>query len=351
MEATKSAEDVIDALRRAKDSGEPLGEDLQDLRGIKFTDADLSKLDLTGCNFAGCEMSRVNLKGTRCPSANFDGATLYKATLDKAEFMGTTFRGANLSECSALSTGFGLTDLTEANFFNAKLGRASFVDAQMRRADFRAAEMTGCRLLEGNLVKTDFTQANLTNADLCETDIEGANFRYTKLRGVQLRDVRNYTAANWIGADVRDVDFTGAYLVRRHIIDENYLHEFRHQSRVSRVVYFFWKWTSDCGRSMTRWGLFLAINALLFAFVYWAMDNWMLPAGVDSHLKGLAALQGDLLPYIYYSVVTFTTLGYGDVSPVTTAGQAVLIVHIAIGYLGLGALLSILANKFASRGQ
>jgi hypothetical protein len=29
----------------------------------------------------------------------------------------------------------------------------------------------------------------------------------------------------------------------------------------------------------------------------------------------------------------------------------VLIVHIAFGYLGLGALLSILATKFASRGH
>ena len=54
---------------------------------------------------------------------------------------------------------------------------------------------------------------------------------------------------------------------------------------------------------------------------------------------------------MWWGLVTLTTVGYGDVTPVTVAGQAVLIVHTAIGYLGLGALLSILATKFASRGN
>ena len=105
---------------------------------------------------------------------------------------------------------------------------------------------------------------------------------------------------------------------------------------------------------MVRWGMFLTINVLLFALIYWGMDQWMLPTGMDSHLKGIGGgdgLPGGFISYVYFSVVTFTTLGYGDVTPVTVAGQAVLIVHTAIGYLGLGALLSILATKFASRGN
>ena len=354
MEATKSADDILGALRRAQESGEPLGEELQDLRGVKFTDADLSELDLTGCNFAGCEMSRANLSGVRCASANFDGATLYKAKLDNAEFLGTTFLEANLSECSAVKTGFGLTDLTKANFFNAHLEDSTLVDAQVRQADFRAAKMERCRLLEADLENSDFSQAVMTEADLRETNLDGANFEQACMRGAQLRDARNYTKANWIGTDIRDIDFTGAYLARRHIIDENFLHEFRHQSKASRLVYYFWKWTSDCGRSMVRWGAFLAINVLIFAFIYAALDQWVYTGGHPSHLKGIGGaegLPGGFLPYLYYSVVTFTTLGYGDVSPVTSIGQVVLIIHIAIGYLGLGALLSILANKFASRGN
>ena len=358
MEANRSVKDIIAALRRAQESGEPLDPELLDFSGLKFIDEDLSGLDLTGCNFSGCEMSNCDLSGASCPSSNFTGATLYQAKLDGAEFLGATFRDANLSECTAIKTGFGMTDLTGANFFNATLEDSTFVDAQICRADMRAAKMARCRLLEADLSHTDFSQADLMDADLCETDISGANFRQATLRGGKLRDARNYTKADWIGADVRDIDFTGAYLLRRHIIDENYLYEFRHQSKVTRVVYFIWKWTSDCGRSMMRWGVFLALNAFLFGGIYWGMDAWFPPGDAgSSHLMGIKSVEGNpglpggFLPYLYYSVVTFTTLGYGDVSPTTALGQGVLIVHIAFGYLGLGALLSILATKFASRGH
>ena len=351
MEATQSAEDIIDALRRAKETGDPLGPELLDLRGVRFTDADLSGLDLTGCNFSDCEMSRCNLSNACCPSANFDGAKLYKATLDGAEFLGTTFRGANLTESQALKAGFGMTDFTDANCYHSKMEDATFVEAQLRNVDFRAAKMARSRLYEADLEGTDFDQAFLDDADLRETNIQGVNFRNTSLRGSQLREVQNYTKADWIGSDIRDIDFAGAYLVRQHIIDENFLYEYKHQSKVTRCVYHVWKWTSDCGRSLTRWGVFLALNVLLFAFLYWGLDQWGPPAGKESHLEGIKELGGDFIPYLYYSVVTFTTLGYGDVSPSSVIGQIVLIVHIAFGYLGLGALLSILATKFASRGH
>ena len=351
MEATKSADDIIGSLRRAQESGEPLGPELQDLRGVNFMDADLSGLNLDGCNFSGCEMSRCNLSEARCPSANFDGATLYEARLDGAEFLGSTFRKANLTECSAVKTGFGMTDLTEANCFKANLEEATLVDAELRQADFRAAKMVRCRLLEADLERTDLMQADLKDADLCETNIDGANFRHAILRGAQFRDARGYTKADWIGADIRDIDFTGAYLLRQHIIDENFLYEFKRQSKLTKYVYFVWKWTSDCGRSLTRWGLFLSLNVLVFAFIYWGLDQWSAPAEGASHLKNIGDLEGGFIRYLYYGVVTFTTLGYGDVSPITAIGQGVLIIHIAIGYLGLGALLSILATKFASRGH
>ena len=271
--------------------------------------------------------------------------------MDGAEFLGTTFRGANLTESQALKAGFGMTDFTDANCYHSKMEDATFVEAQLRNVDFRAAKMARCRLYEADLEGTDFDQAFLDDADLRETNIQGVNFRNTSLRGSQLREVQNYTKADWIGADNRDIDFAGAYIVRQHIIDENFLYEYKHQSKVTRCVYHVWKWTSDCGRSLTRWGALLALNVLLFAFFYWGLDQWGPPAGKESHLQGIKELGGDFIPYLYYSVVTFTTLGYGDVSPTSAIGQIVLIVHIAFGYLGLGALLSILATKFASRGH
>lgn len=350
----ESPSEIIAAIRRAQELGEPLGADCKNLKGLKLTDQDLSGLDLAGFDFSDCEMSRCNLFQAKCPSANFDGATLYKAKLDEGEFLGATFKGANLSGCSAKKSGFGMSVISSANFFDANLEDATFVETQVIQSDFRAAKLDRSRFFGADLKQSDFSQAELKDSDLRETNVEGVSFYNASLQRSQLRDIRNFKSANWIGTDIRDIDFSGAYLVRRHVIDENFLYEFRHQDNLHRFLYWGWNITSKCGRSMTRWGLFLALNILFFSCVYWAMDQWMTPVGLDSHLKGIggdSGLPGGFIPYLYFSVVTFTTLGFGDVSPVTVAGQVVLITHITIGYLGLGALLSILATKFASRGN
>ena len=350
----ESPSEIIAAIRNTQELGKPLEERQNDFKGLKLTDQDLSDLDLAGFDFSDCEMSRCNLSRAKCPSANFDGAILYKAKLDEGEFLGATFKGANLSGCSAKKAGFGMGVITSANFFDADLEDATFVETQLIQSDLRATKLARSRFFGANLEQSDFSQADLSDSDLRETNVDGVSFHNASLQRAQLRDMRSYMKANWIGTDIRDIDFSGAYLVRRHVIDENFLHEFRHQDKLHQVLYWGWNVTSKCGRSMTRWGLFLALNVLFFACVYWAMDQWMLPGGFDSHLKGIggdSGLSGGFIPYLYFSVVTFTTLGFGDLSPLAVAGQVVLIVHITIGYLGLGALLSILATKFASRGN
>jgi len=64
--------------------------------------------------------------------------------------------------------------------------------------------------------------------------------------------------------------------------------------------------------------------------------------------------QVDHLPFelstmIYYSVVTFTTLGFGDVKPATIEASALVMVEVLLGYVMLGGLISIMANKLARR--
>ncbi len=47
--------------------------------------------------------------------------------------------------------------------------------------------------------------------------------------------------------------------------------------------------------------------------------------------------------------MAYTTLGFGDVTPITTTGQMVVTAEVILGYLTLGLLVSILANKVARR--
>jgi len=51
----------------------------------------------------------------------------------------------------------------------------------------------------------------------------------------------------------------------------------------------------------------------------------------------------------YFSVVTFTTLGFGDVKPSDWIGQLLITIEVISGYVMLGGLISIFANSLARR--
>jgi hypothetical protein len=121
-------------------------------------------------------------------------------------------------------------------------------------------------------------------------------------------------------------------------MDENYLHEFRSRSRYHLFLYRIWWLTSDCGRSLVRWALFTMFLAVVFAGLYCLVD-------VD------VGSRGTLVWPLYYSVVTLTTLGYGDIVPASGPAQALAVTEAVLGYVVLGGLLSILANKMARRAE
>ena len=51
----------------------------------------------------------------------------------------------------------------------------------------------------------------------------------------------------------------------------------------------------------------------------------------------------------YFSIVTFTTLGFGDVVADNTLARILVTLEVILGYIMLGGLISIFANKLASR--
>ena len=335
------AEGIITAFRKAAETGEPVDPSWQDLKGVNLLGKDLSGLDFSGCDFTGAELSRCNFQNAICSPATFDNATLFQAKLDGAECLGASFQHTNLSECSAKNTGFGRCIFNHAKLVMSDLSGATFVNATAHHADFRTTKLAGARFLEADLSQADFSQADLTEVDLRESNLDGVTFSKTNLRAVRLRSVRNYTTAYWIGADIRDIDFAGAYLVRRHIIDENFLEEFQKQSQVHKWIYRLWWLTSDCGRSMFRWGLFCAVIVIVYGFIYQALGKGI--AYPDDLAKTYA-------PW-YFSIVNVTTLGFGDVLPKSTLAQIIVNSETIVGYLGLGGLLTIMGNMMGRRGE
>ncbi len=300
--------------------------------------ADLRNVDLTGRDLSAVDLSGRDLSGARLFKANLKNANLQDATLDGAEFAGADMEGANLDGASARRAGFGLANLQGASLVNADLQDASLTHANLRGANLHCVNFSHARLREADLSNADLSEANLSHADLSLSNVAGANFSNSDLRQARLRMLRQFKKANWVGVDIRNINFAGAYLMHREISDQNFLHEFRSYSRLSALLYYPWWLTCDCGRSMLRWCFWIGAQAVLFAWLFTLV-------GVDygSHPTPLS-------PF-YFSVVTLTTLGFGDVVPTTLGGQLVVIAEVTMGYIMLGGLLSIFSNKLARRAD
>jgi len=299
---------------------------------------DLSGRDFSGRNLSGIKLGGANLGNARFFKADLSGADLSDANLEGAEFAGADLSGANLEGCRAGRAGFGLASLEKASLFRADLHEASLSRANLKGANLHCVNLHQARIREATLDRCDLTEADLRRADLSLTSVSGANFSNADLRQARLRRLQGFKSANWVGVDIRDINFAGAYLMRREIIDQNYIREFRSYSRLTALLYYPWWLTCDCGRSMLRWCFWIGVQTFFFAWLFSMV-------GVDygEHATWLSPL--------YFSVVTLTTLGYGDVVPAGMAAQLVAITEVTIGYIMLGGLLSIFSNKLARRGD
>ena len=309
--------------------------------GIKpvLAEADLSESDLSGFN-----LSETDLSGADLYQVNLSGANLKLADLRGADLSGSNLSNSDLYKCD-----FGGTFLTEANFSGAYAGAVNFQGADLRGASFEGANLTEADFQNANLMgarlrRTDLTRCNLTHTDLRHVDFEGAH-----LVEMEYGDSKAMRG-NFFG--IRGLESaSGNALFVREARDQDYLDTMEHRisgmpSGLSKFLksMFFRAWSLiDFGRSLVAPVYIAAGFVLLFGLIF-SLDmilGW-----------GLFDYEGTsrswLTPF-YFSVVTYTTLGYGDVTPLHLIGEVLVIIEVILGYTTLGLVLSILANKVARR--
>lgn len=288
--------------------------------------ADLAGVDLSGQSLCGLDLSGVNLRGAKLCACDLSGA----------ELMGADLTGADLRDARLVRTGLAMTTLNGANCTQTDFTESSLTKASLRGVDADLACFDGARLTHADLSNGSFNSAAFANSTLLDCNVRGASFRDSRFDDAKIRGLRNFGSSNWVYADLRRADLSAAQLLARHAADQNFLWEFRRRSKTSEVLYAVWWVTSDCGRSFTRWGLLTALLAVCFAGLYRVV-------GVDF------GPNETVLSPLYFSVVTLTTLGYGDVLPTTLAGQVSVMVETVLGYVMLGGLLAMFSSTVARR--
>jgi len=117
--------------------------------------------------------------------------------------------------------------------------------------------------------------------------------------------------------------------------DAWFLYEFKSQHP---LIFNIWKFTSNCGQSLLRWSIISFFIALIFGLIYGFVG-----------IPGFEMKHQTWFSFFYYSIVTFTTLGFGDITPKIWYTEILVSIEVIIGYFMLGGLVSIFSNKFARR--
>ena len=293
--------------------------DYRDLRGITFFEEDLSGADISLTNLELAQFRRCDLRGALLAFSNLSGARFHFSNIAGAKMWSTDLRGATFARCNVAEgdkvTSF-LNPLYTCNrryptgFKKALLAVGRAVTLAVDVLMLWLMRRTGGRMFVPKWHRTDGAP-NL---------------------GVM------WLATTMYHTDASALPTWEAPLFKRYISDEQYLDAVR---KSHPTWHWLWGITSDCGRNWVLWAAWSQMIAVLFALIYLCFPSMI---EITSSLP-----TGNFLTYFYFSLVTFTTLGFGDIHAATTAGAVVVSIQVIIGYIFLGGLVAMLADKLARR--
>tara|TARA_Y100001970_G_scaffold258272_1_gene337998 strand:+ start:118 stop:1044 length:927 start_codon:yes stop_codon:yes gene_type:complete len=277
-------------------------------------------------------------------------------------------------------------DLSNFNLKGAQLENVYLVNASMKKcnltkANLKNASMFGVDLRDSELFKTDFENANLKNAKLEGANLLGANLTNTKLENIDWG--RDYKIINEIEAEealnkgdhelankkykeseeiYRTIkismqsqtlgDDTGKFFIREMISRRKQLKKYSLSRIGSKII----ELTTGYGEKLSNIG-FTIIGIILLCMVLYGIEGISYSDPVngsriigffsdDMQNFGLLNTLGNLF---YFSVVVYSTVGFGEMLPIGPIGKAVMIFEGITGGLVLAILIIALYKKTMDR--
>lgn len=295
-------------------------------------------------SFEDANLSYVDLSGLELKEVDFKGATLTHANLSNSRLWHSEFEGANLTGAELSGA-----DISSADFSNAQLFKANLSGCRCWNTDF-----TSANLVEADLIRADLLNAKLFNARLWHAVINGAkslsqdNFRSPKAKVVLAYNIcekrfreakdtysalKQYFLENGKYLDVHWASFREMTMDRLMLLQEK---DIRYIPSLLMGIF--------CGYGEKP---FRVIFSSAFIILFYAAAYFWLDAITPSEFS---LYRASFLENIYYSIVTFTTLGYGDLIPRANAFLRLLAGSEAfIGAFMMGLFVFTLARRYSAR--
>lgn len=340
--------------------------------------------DFSNAQFWEAEISEGNFEWASFVGADFSEAT-FTGVVAMADFRDASMQAADLSNSDLSSSQFDNAELRFANLTNSWLVNSSFVGANLRRAtvdgtNFSRSDMSGCDIEDTALIRTNLRQTNLENTRVfgCQfVDVQidhetnfGENCWYevTQMDGV--KSDRNPNVARISQLD-KAVWTYRAYqqLLRENALPDKvpryYVREKHARRKLALAENDYLKWLK---LSLARWTMLYGesswrvVGTSIVVILVWTVF-YLFAGGIEETVDSSDSVTHSLdLPFgplldsppelattifanLYFSVVTFTTLGYGDVQPSTGAVQLLAGIQSLLGAALIALLVAVLSRR------
>lgn len=250
----------------------------------------------------------------------------------------TDLRGINLSELLVYDE----DEVFSYDFSNCLLHYSNFSNTYVACSNFSNSDILYSNFSDSSINDSNFSNSNLTLSIFDRCNLEYANFKNSWLTHMSVKDsdlgyIKYNNKTDFHNFDINSAQGLSNPLLVSFINRKRYLKHYKEHSKMNKIIYYIWLVISDCGQSLSRWFITSLILCFSFGLIY--------TLNQDSFIVSNNRELTDFTFY-YYSVITFTTLGYGDIVPKDLFSEIVITIEVFIGYLMLGGLISIFGTKF-----
>ncbi|PSP76466.1 ion transporter [Halobacteriales archaeon QS_1_68_20] len=289
------------------------------------------------------------------PGDDLDGAYLKEASLVGVDWLaGMSLVGADLTDADVNGVDFSDADLTLATLTSVSAINADFTGANLEGAIFTNADIRRATLVDARLNEAVFTDVHIDDGTVLgqESVYDGGSVR------PKLSDDPPLAAAAWTYREFQQIYKENALPGAAR---DNYNREKDARRRLAwsqadyapAIKWELSRWVMNYGSSPYRVLLVslvvIVISAVLFPLtggiqevqgdraITYTVDD---PQAVPTWWLGQV-----LLKSFYFSVITFATLGYGDIQPIGTSARMLAGIETILGSLLSALLVFVLARS------
>jgi len=288
------------------------------LRKIVMRYADLIKV-----NLKNADLTQADFRGTNFSYSDMNGANLIGCYMEDCDLTSVDLKGSDLTRANLRTVRLWHADLSGANIGEADLSGADLWKCQMYLIRLWHTELAGVK----SLTKQNFSKklyGFITSEKIDEKGVLSAEESYRSLKQYFMQSGR-YREASWASFKEKTMEKISL----------------RQNKNIAYIPMAVMGLLSGYGEKPNR--VILSSGAIIF--IYSTLFYYL------NAVDGLSSAKAfTFWDYLYYSIVTFTTLGYGDLVPKANAGYRLLAGSEAfIGAFMIGLFVFTLSRKYSAR--